>query len=486
MSKFKPLSFYEESLKTGYKLLPFRFTKLNGNEYVASNLVGEFAVIDRNTLKQFTNKTFDTKSEFYELLKSKHFLIDDDSTVALDLLALKLRTKLQVLSGFTALHIFVVSLRCEHSCPYCQVSRQSDDKVTYDMSAETAERSLQLVFKSPSPAIKIEFQGGEPLLNFERIKEIVLRAKEINRTEKRSLQFVIATNLALINDEILDFCREHEILISTSLDGPMDLHNKNRPRPGKNSYQKAIEGISKARAALGEDRVSALMTTTKDSLGRVREIIDEYVRMKFDGVFLRSLSPYGFAVKTKQFSAYDQRAWFDFYKSGLEYIIELNKNGTHFVEHYAATILTKMLTPFNPGYVDLMSPAGIGISVLVYNYDGDVYASDESRMLAEMGDKKFRLGNVHQNNYEEIILSENLLDPLEQSFAGSAPMCSDCAFEPYCGAEPVYHHAMQGDYVGRKPTSDFCARNMGIFRLLIQMYRENPDAARIFRRWVMR
>lgn len=484
MSKFQPLSFYETPLKAGYKLLPFQFTKLNDNQYFLSNLVGEFTVLDRTTLDQFAKHALDTTTSTYNLLKSKHFLIDDDSTVALDLLALKLRTKLQMLSGFTSLHIFVVSLRCEHSCPYCQVSRQSDDKIAYDMSAETAERALQTVFRSPSPAIKIEFQGGEPLLNFERIQAIVLRAKEINLTENRSLQFVIATNLALVTDEILDFCREHEILISTSLDGPEALHNKNRPRPGRNSYQKAIEGIEKARTALGADRVSALMTTTKDSLKQPREIIDEYVRMKFDGIFLRALSPYGFAMKTKQFSLYDQKTWFDFYKTGLDYILELNKGGLHFVEHYATTILTKMLTPFNPGYVDLMSPAGIGISVLVYNYDGDIYASDESRMLAEMGDKTFRLGNVHTDSYEQIILSDKLLDPIEQSFTSSVPMCSDCAFEPYCGSEPVYHHATQGNYIGRKPDSDFCARNMGIFRDLIHRYMADPEVARIFHRWV--
>ncbi len=51
-----------------------------------------------------------------------------------------------------------------------------------------------------------------------------------------------------------------------------------------------------------------------------------------------------------------------------------------------------MLTNDDPGYVDLTSPAGIGIGAIVYNYDGDVYASDEGRMLAEMGDTTFRLG----------------------------------------------------------------------------------------------
>ena len=72
-----------------------------------------------------------------------------------------------------------------------------------------------------------------------------------------------------------------------------------------------------------------------------------------------------------------------------------------------------MLTPFDTGYVDLMSPAGIGIGAVVYNYDGDVYASDESRMLAEMDDKTFCMGNVHQHSYEELFLSDALLGPLE-------------------------------------------------------------------------
>ena len=143
-----------------------------------------------------------------------------------------------------------------------------------------------------------------------------------------------------------------------------------------------------------------------------------------------------------------------------------------------------MLTPFETGYVDLMSPSGIGIAAIVYNYDGDVYASDEGRMLAEMGDATFRLGNVNRDKYEEILLSESLLEPLEQSYAASAPMCSECSFEPWCGADPVYHHATQRDFVGHKPTSSFCHRNMAIFRRLITLIRSDDAVRRIFLGWV--
>lgn len=483
MSKFQPLSAYLPPLAEGYQLLPFRFTALNESEYVLTNQAGEFIVAERSTLEALVRHQLPPNDPLYDDLKSKHFIVDGNSSVAMELLPIKVRTKLQRLAEFTGLHIFVISLRCEHSCPYCQVSRKSDDKVAFDMSAETAEKALALVFRSPSRGIKIEFQGGEPLLNFPLIRHVVERAEALNLAQGRALQFVIATNLAVIDEEMLEFCRNHDILISTSLDGPADLHNANRPRPGNNSYERAVDGISRVRSALGRDRVSALMTTTKLSLGRVRDIIDEYVAQGFRGIFLRPMSPYGFAIKTKWFKAYDADEWLEFYFAGLEYILELNRSGYAFTEFYAATILSKMLTPFEPGFVDLRSPAGIGIAAIVYNYDGEVYASDESRMLAEMGDKTFRIGNVHQDRYEDIILSDALLGPIEKSFAASVPMCSDCAFEPFCGADPVFHHATQGDFVGRKPLSAFCERNMSIFRRLITLMRSDEDVSRVFVRW---
>lgn len=482
MSKFRPAEFYMAT--GGYALLPFRFSPFGDGTYVLSNLIGEYILMSSNDLRQFCDKKLNWQSRLYNDLKSKHFLIDEDSDVALDLLALKLRTKYQRLPEFTSLHMFVVTLRCEHSCPYCQVSRQSDDKFLYDMSIETAMKSLEMVFCSPSRNIKIEFQGGEPLLNFELIKKIVVAARAENQTHRKNLQFVTATNLALFDRDMAEFFAQHEILVSTSLDGPKELHNQNRPRPGHDSYQKTIQGIDLAREILGRDRVAAVMTTVDSSLKQAIPIIDEYVRLGFDSIFLRPLSPYGFAVKTKWYQSYTADAWLSFYFEGLGYIIDLNKKGLFFVEQLAATILAKILTPFDPGYVDLMSPAGAGIAAMVYNYDGQVYSSDEGRMLAEMGDQTFRLGNVHHQTYRELVFSEALLDPLEQSFSGSAPMCVDCAFEPWCGSDPTYHHATTGDFLGRKPTSAFCQRNMAIFKHLLKLMQDDREIHEIFMRWV--
>jgi uncharacterized protein len=62
-------------------------------------------------------------------------------------------------------------------------------------------------------------------------------------------------------------------------------------------------------------------------------------------------------------------------------------------------------------------------------------------------------------------------------------MCSECAFEPFCGADPVFHYATQGDAVGLKPVSGFCIRNMAIFRRLIALLRQDDGTRDILLRW---
>jgi len=489
MSKFQPLNFYNGGQRSDpiseYTLLPFRFSELDDSRYVVTNIAGEYLIVGKLELHSFANHTLQSTSPLYIDLRARHFLTDAQSQMAPDLLAIKLRTRNERIADFTSLHIFVVTLRCEHSCPYCQVSRQSEDKGTFDMSVAHANASLALAMRSPTKNLKIEFQGGESLLNFELIQHIVEEAMRINKSlpSVKNIGFVIATNLAVVTNEILDFCKLHDVVISTSLDGPKELHNKNRPRSGHDSYQRAIAGIALARDVLGRDKVSALMTTTEVGLNQVEEIIDEYIDQNFNGIFLRPLSPYGFAIKTKFYRAYNTQRWLDFYIKGIEYIIELNRQGVEFREHYAATILTKMLTSSDPGYVDLMSPAGIGIGAVVYNYDGSVYASDEARMLAEMGDHKFKLGHVLENTYEEIFLNETMLEALEDSFAQSAPMCTDCAYEPFCGSDPVFHWGQHGDLVGRKPDSEFCQRNMSIFKYLIDRMESDKFVRKLFMKW---
>lgn len=482
--RFHALETYRETERTGYRLLPIRFTSLDDTRVAVTNMVGELIVLDRGELTALVDGNLPVSIPLYDRLKSSHFIYDNDSNSALDLLGLKYRTKLHRLSQFTSLHIFVVSLRCDYTCQYCQVSRQTEDRDAFDMSAATADVAIDMVFRSPAKNLKIEFQGGEPLLNFKLIRYIVDTANAKNKDFGRNLQFVITTNLSYLDDEVIRFCRKEGVYLSTSLDGPAWLHNKNRPRPGKSGHQLTVDAIRRVQRELGRDHISALMTTTIESFKYVEAIIDEYVSLNLHSIFLRPLSPYGFAVKTGHINKYNTERWIEFYKKGLDYILKINRSGYRLTEQYTSIVLRKMLTPQDPGYVDLQSPAGAGLSAVVYNYDGDVYASDEARMLAEMGDKTFRMGNLHNNRYEEIFLNDTWLDALEQSMTVSAPTCTDCAFLPYCGSDPVYHHATQHDWIGNKAISSFCSKNMAIFKHLTQLIEDDSDAREILVRWI--
>jgi His-Xaa-Ser system radical SAM maturase HxsB len=354
------------------------------------------------------------------------------------------------------------------------------------MSEEIAGRALDLAFHSPSRTLKIEIQGGEPLLHFERVRQIVEGARGRGTREGRDVEIVVASNLAALDDDMLDFFREQDVFLSTSLDGPEDLHNANRPRPGNDSYTRTIRGIDRARDVLGRDRVAALMTTTRASLSQPQAIVNEYVHRGFASIFLRALSPYGFARRSAGTTGYSMREFLDFYVRALDHILEINAGGTVLVETYAQILLTRMLTPFATGYVDLQSPAGAGIGAAVYNYDGDVYASDESRMLAEMGDTRFRLGNVHRDSYEAIFGGDTLRRITAASVAESIPGCADCAFLPWCGADPVHHYATTGDLVPHIPTSDFHEKNFTIFKHLLSLYERDETTRRIFWSWIRR
>lgn len=481
---FYPVENYSAP-EAGYRLLPFRFLRLDQDKEVLVNEVGEFVIGPVGTAAALIQKQLSRSSDLYSIFKAKQFLADGSSSPLLDVLATKYRTKYNFINGFTKLHIFVVTLRCDHSCHYCQVSRQTADKSTYDMSFGTAERSVDLMMRTPARSVTLELQGGEPLLAFDVIRHIIPLAKKKATLLDKDLEIVVTTNLANATDDMLFYLRDEHVKVSTSLDGPASVHNTNRPRPGNNSYELTIKNIDRARKVLGYDRVAALMTTTQLSLEHPTEIIDEYVRQGFHSIFLRPISPYGFAVKTKRKTGYQVDAFLDFYRAGLAHILEINKNGYDLAEVYTKILLTKILTPYGTGYVDLQSPAGAGINVLVYNYDGGVYATDESRMLAEMGDHTFRLGNVQQHTRKQIFSGDAFLNLAAASCNQSLTGCSDCAFQPYCGSDPIHNHATQRDIFGHRPTSDFCRRNMEVIKHLFRVIAENDrQTLRIFFAWI--
>lgn len=462
-----------------YSLLPFRFSRIE-NQEILVNEVGDFLITPNGTSQKIIERKINDE-ELYKDLIANYFISEAPIPPLIDNLATRYRTKKAFLNNFTTLHIFVMTLRCNQNCTYCQASARTSDHDSHDISYETLNYSINLMFLSPSPFLTMEFQGGESTLVYDKLKYAIEKVEALNEVKQRIITYVLCTNSVNLTNELISLCKKYKVIISTSLDGPEFIHNHNRG--SSESYQKVIKGINLARQELGHDKVSALMTTSHYSLKYPNEIIDSYLENGFSNIFLRSLNPYGLAYKDEDWIVYFQ-SFFEFYKKSLDYIIEINKTGIFFEESFTCLLLKKILTPFSIGFVDMQSPAGIINSVIVYNYDGFVYASDESRMLAEHGDYTFRLGSV-KNSYKSIFYGENTLKIAKTWSNESLAGCSDCAYQVYCGADPVRNYTTQNDMEGFRPSSLFCRKNKAIiehiFSLLIF---RSDEVLPIFQKWI--
>ena len=144
-----------------------------------------------------------------------------------------------------------------------------------------------------------------------------------------------------------------------------------------------------------------------------------------------------------------------------------------------------MITSFNSGFVDLQSPGGIVNSVIVYNYDGYVYASDESRMLAEMKDYTFRLGSI-DDDYEQIVYGNKVREFAKVWSNETLAGCSDCALKVYCGADPVRNYTTQMDMYGYRPQSLLCKKNKAIIEYIIELIiTRGEEVLPIFKSWFL-
>ena len=465
----------------------FRWRPIAGKVLLTS-LEGNWLIVTADEFRAFLEGHVPEDSELHARLKAGNFLrAHFDVRAAAD----RIRLRKRFLAGGPNLHLMVVTLRCNETCVYCHASRANLDDVHTDMTRETAERALDLAFRSPSPFLTIEFQGGEPLVNFEVVKHAIEYAVDKNRSIGKRLQFTMVSNFALLDDAKLEYLLKHRVQLCTSIDGPEKLHNAQRKLPTQDAHQRAVHWIrrvNEAYAAAGLDptlyHVEALLTTTRETLPLWKEVVDTYIGLGCKALFLRAIDPFGFADRTRQRLEYPREAYMQFYRNAVDYMLELNRQGVQILERYASIFLTKILRGEDPNFLDIRSPSGAGIGALAYNYDGKVFTCDEGRMLHEMGDDTFLLGDVRTSSYRELVGHETVRAMVLASNLDGQPDCVHCTYEPYCGTIPTFNHKNQGSIFGRMRESSVCSVHKGIQDYLFEKLSEgDPSTLATFDRW---
>ncbi len=467
----------------------FRSRKVAGQHVVTTDH-GSFAFLDDQQLQQLVTGQVKRGTPLFDELTSKGFLFDVEG---LDKVAADYDRRYSYLYRGPVLHIMVVTLRCNEVCAYCQASRADIGATEFDMSIATAEKVVDMIVQAPSDTLTIEFQGGEPLANWEVVKHVVEYGSEKAKAAGKRVMFSLVTNLAMMDDEKLQYILDHRLQVSTSLDGPKDLHDKYRKLAGNSAYDRTVYWMDRMNAAYqgaGLDpmlyHVEALTTVTRDHLSRAKELVDEYVARGCRAIFLRPLNPFGYATRTASALGYSGQEFLAFYREALDYILTLNKQGVEILERLSAIFLTKILTPDDPNYLDIRSPCGAGVGQIAYNHDGSIFTCDEGRMVYQVGDEAFKIGTVGQSTLKEVVTHDTVKSLLVASCLDSIPGCSDCAYKPYCGTCPVYNYGEQGNIFPQNATNQRCAIYMGVQDRLFEMLMgADPQVTDILNRWVV-
>lgn len=472
------------------KLGFFRYGFIGGR-VVLTNDVGEWHHLAPDGFQELLEGQIGPEHPEHAELLRKGFLRDG---LDLDALADRLRRKKRFLRQGPHLHIVIATLRCNQSCKYCHASRTDMDRVDTDMTLETAKKVVDHAMQTTSPYVNFEYQGGEPTVNMPVIKFIVEYAREKNKYEKKIVDHSVVTNMTYMTEENAEWLLANGVMVCTSLDGPEDVHNWNRPWTKNTAHDKVLHWIAyfnRRYIELGKDpnlwHVDALMTTTRKSLERWKEVVDLYVSLGIRNIHLRPLNPFGFANATWKVIGYSMDEYVAMYAEALDYILQLNKQGVQIQEGTAALFLKKMLTPDDPNFVDIRSPVGSGTGQIAYNYDGVIVPSDEGRMVLAMGDEIFHMGQVGVTTYKEALQHPTVKALAVSSYVDSLPGCSTCWNAPYCGVRPEHNYMQFGDLFAQRPRTPKCKEHMTIASLLFERLMNDPDGSNeaIFRRWTI-
>ena len=446
-----------------------------------TNTAGEHLFISKKDFDIFSTNPDNLPDTTKALLKSRFFLCEKNNEPAFNnIYDIKYRTKHSYLENESLLLMVVPTISCNCSCVYCQVNSRKNNATENDMSLKTALSFCDFVFALPHKNIKIEFQGGEPSLRLDTIELIARRVTHLNKKNKKNIEYVICTNLLNLSKHEIKILKKYNIAISTSLDGAKTVQDKNRPSTlYPSTYDSLVKNVEIARN--NKIYPSALVTITSLNLPRMSEIIDTYIENHFESIFIRPLNNYGCAFKNQNVY-YKLDDYIAAYKNAILYLIEKNlKEDINLREEMFSIILRKIFSPFNDGFVDMQNPCALGQMCMLVKQNGDVYPSDESRMISEMGNEHWKMGNVNDKNCL-LTMKEKRTEILENGRLENYEECKSCVYSPFCYADPIKKWYINN--IAGKEYESYCGIRKELFQFVFEQIKTaDEQKLNLFKRW---
>lgn len=440
-------------------LTPFRFRDIGEDATLIVNEVGDFGFYEPDVIQRLFSDAL-TRDEAAKLEEMQIRLSAEENW---RFTSLATRARKRIARRRTKLNYMLIipTLRCDLACSYCQVSRASENATGYDLKPAHLNELEAFWDQYADSSIKIEFQGGEPTLRSDLVKEIMDRAT----VHFERVEFAICTNLMNLTPAAKDLLADPRMQVSTSIDGPISMMAANRTGTTERA-ERFFENLKWVIDTHGQNKVSALPTIPEDGYEHIESIIDFYRELGFQSIFLRPVNYMGFARKRHASSLDGTYTWNKTYFRALNHIMEINKT-EFFEEFYASMVFQKILGITRNNFVDFRSPNRYFEDYCVIDYDGGVYPTDEARMLSRTKLVDLKIGDLGGE------IDHEKLAALNQSAMNEVhPDCIHCTYGPFCGIDLIDDLSRYGGIDTPKHETDFCKRHLDLFDLLFGKIKE--------------
>ncbi len=338
--------------------------------------------------------------------------------------ASKLKEKTSGVVKALCLH---VAHTCNLNCAYCFASQGKYQGERAVMSLEVGKRALDFLIENSKGRrnLEVDFFGGEPLMNFDVVKELVKYAREREKETGKNFRFTLTTNGMLIDDDVIEFANREMSNVVLSLDGRKEVHDKFRVDfAGIGSWEKIVPKFQKLVKARDNKAYYMRGTFTHHNPDFVNDI-KEMLKLGFTEL---SMEPVVCAPDDPSaLSDEDLPIVLEQYEKLAELMMERRKKGEPFTFYHYMIDLKG-----GPCIYKRVSGCGSGTEYMAVTPWGDLYPCHQF-----VGDEKFLLGNIWDGVKNKAVQKEffdcNVYTRKE---------CKDCWAKLYCSggcAANAYH-----------------------------------------------
>ena len=364
-------------------------------------------ILDLFVPQYSAQQVLETYGELYELYEGGILFSGDDYEQFADRM---------VASPIKAMCLHVAH-DCNLRCKYCFASTGDFGEGRRLLDFETGKKAIDFLIEKSKGRhnLELDFFGGEPLMNFEVVRQIVEYARSLEQEHNKLFRFTITTNGMLLDDAKIDYINKEMSNVVLSIDGRRGVNDKMRPCiNGAGSYDIIMDKYKRLVEKRGHDQYYARGTFTKYNLDFSNDVMHLYEE-GFDQLSVEPVvSP---SDKDYALTEAELPRIFEEYETLAKKIIAIKKQGKSINFFHFMLDLDQ-----GPCAIKRLRGCGCGNEYVAVTPDGDIYPCHQF-----VGMKEWKMGNLHEGTFDF-----KLKDYFSQTTVYNKHDCKECWAKFYC------------------------------------------------------